>query len=467
MNTNAERKNHRGILLRIAAAAVALTLLLSAAACAAAGGRLPDPPETEKRGYNDGVIGGHGAGYNGLAGDGVWELEDAPLPSAPSADYSVDGKAAAADGHGYIEIPEIIGRVDGKAGTLSAGEWKDAVHFAEWQSLLAGEAWSRFVSERRFDPRSAVLVTVKDGEAPCFNVPVRLMAGDTAVYEGRTDVTGRVLLFFSEQDGTPDRISAGSTEVSVDWHEGPQDGLREITVDAKDAGIAVTQLDLLLMIDTTGSMGDELEYIKAELYDVVQRVAATNESLSIRCSVNFYRDEGDEYVVKYFDFRTDINECVEQIKQQYSAGGGDYPEAVHTALDNAVNGHQWRNEAVKLCVLVLDAPPHSEAEIQGINAQLLSTVKTAAAQGIRIIPLASSGVDGETEYLLRSFAVMTGGTYLFLTNDSGIGFDHKEPEIGEHTVEFLNDCMVRVISEYCGTYTGEPVPYTPPHVQQQ
>ena len=79
-----------------------------------------------------------------------------------------------------------------------------------------------------------------------------------------------------------------------------------------------------------------------------------------------------------------------------------------------------------------------------------NTVMTMAEQGIRLIPLASSGVNTETEFLLRSWAVMTGGTYTFLTNHSGIGNSHLEPTIGEYEVEKLNDLLVRVICEYCG-----------------
>jgi hypothetical protein len=45
---------------------------------------------------------------------------------------------------------------------------------------------------------------------------------------------------------------------------------------------------------------------------------------------------------------------------------------------------------------------------------------------------------------------MTGGTYTFLTNHSGIGNDHLEPTIGDYEVEKLNDLMIRVIKEYCG-----------------
>ncbi|MBQ4165009.1 MAG: hypothetical protein IJD85_01645, partial [Oscillospiraceae bacterium] len=68
--------------------------------------------------------------------------------------------------------------------------------------------------------------------------------------------------------------------------------------------------------------------------------------------------------------------------------------------------------------------------------------------GIRIIPVASSGIDKTTEYLLRTMAFRTGGTYTFLTDDSGIGGGHIEPTIGDYEVEKLNDLMVRVIGEY-------------------
>jgi len=45
-------------------------------------------------------------------------------------------------------------------------------------------------------------------------------------------------------------------------------------------------------------------------------------------------------------------------------------------------------------------------------------------------------------------ASATGGTYLFLTDDSGIGSDHLEPAVGEYEVTLLNDLLVEVINRY-------------------
>ena len=429
------------------------------------------PEETTAAAYNDGVIGervlgeSDGAGIvrdgvTGMKGSSSYSKDDGmPAPSAVE-DEMLGGIAAEAE-YGY-DYSEIVNAIDAVAGTLTAGEWKDADNIADWIKLLSKEDWSSYVDSRKLDSRNVITVKVKDGDSACYNVPVKLIASQETVYTAKTDINGCAYLFYNiaGENKTPDSVVVGDETVNLD-------GRTELEIEAKDAAIKVTALDLMLMIDTTGSMGDELEYIKAELYDVVERVAKADESLSIRVSVNFYRDEGDEYVVKYYDFRTDINECIEQLKEQHADGGGDTPEAVHTALDNAVKGHTWREEAVKICFIVLDAPPHAEYEIQGINAELLKTVKAAAEQGIRIIPVASSGVDTETEFLLRSYALMTGGTYVFITDDSGVGYGHKEAEVGEHTVEYLNECMIRIVCEYCGIYSGEKVPYTPPVSQNQ
>lgn len=45
-------------------------------------------------------------------------------------------------------------------------------------------------------------------------------------------------------------------------------------------------------------------------------------------------------------------------------------------------------------------------------------------------------------------AILTSGTYVFITNDSGIGNEHLEASVGEYEVELLNKLMIRLIQEY-------------------
>ena len=52
--------------------------------------------------------------------------------------------------------------------------------------------------------------------------------------------------------------------------------------------------------------------------------------------------------------------------------------------------------------------------------------------------------------MCRYFSTLTGGTYVFLTDDSGVGGDHIEASVGQYQVEALNDLLVRLIAKYIG-----------------
>jgi hypothetical protein len=74
-------------------------------------------------------------------------------------------------------------------------------------------------------------------------------------------------------------------------------------------------------------------------------------------------------------------------------------------------------------------------------------------RGVHVYPVASSGVDELTELSMRTAAALTGGRYLFLTNDSGVGGDHKEPTIPCYFVTSLSDAILRMVDiEMSGEY---------------
>ena len=77
-----------------------------------------------------------------------------------------------------------------------------------------------------------------------------------------------------------------------------------------------------------------------------------------------------------------------------------------------------------------------------------SSIRAYAANGIKVIPIAASGIDKSAEFMLRFFAAATDGTYVFITNDSGIGGDHIAASVGEYHVEVLNDLIIRLIEKY-------------------
>ena len=337
------------------------------------------------------------------------------------------------------------------AGTLTAGEWKDAENLDFWTKLLNRNDWYELMENRNLFTNHVVPVKVIDQEGyACFNADVYLLdEQNNELYHAVSDAHGNAYLLYNlnkDENEKPVSVKVGDATYPVNF-----DGITEAKLN--DFTVEINYLDLMLMIDTTGSMSDELTYLQTELENVIETIAEDNQVLSIRLSVNFYRDESDDYVIKAYDFTDDIEKAVTQLNAQRTDGGGDYPEAVHKALANIIDDHDWRNNAVKLCFFVLDAPPHSEQEIRDINTKMQKSIEKMSANGVRLIPVASSGVDTETEFLLRSWSLMTGGTYTFLTNHSGVGNDHLEPTIGDYEVEKLNDLMVRIIREYCGAIT--------------
>ena len=193
-------------------------------------------------------------------------------------------------------------------------------------------------------------------------------------------------------------------------------------------------------------MGDELSYLKSELMDVVTNVKVNNPVASIKLGSVFYRDQGDLYVTRRSGFSSDFSVTNDFINNQEPGGGGDFPEAVEIAVNEALNDLQWTEDATtKIMFLILDAPPHHEPQI---IANLQNSLTFASSKGIKIIPITASGIDKETEFLMRFMAIATNGTYVFITDHSGIGESHLEASVGQYDVEFLNDLMSRLINKY-------------------
>ena len=388
--------------------------------------------------------------YAGDTAEGAGATATAPGSSdglyEGGGEGAADGGAdSAADGGTPKEGGE--GGQGGEPGQLTAGEWRDLDHWQFWLELMQKQEWSSMATRWGFATQQRYAVVVESDGAHVADASVTLLAGEQALWSARTDARGEAELFAGLFAAAPQ--GPFSLQVSVAGQSTVVDevasGGTPIVVPVAVTEAPAKVLDLMFVIDTTGSMGDELSYLQVELADVIDRVREqVGADYKFRVSVNFYRDSGDEYLVRPFPFTEDIQEAIADLGKQSADGGGDWPEAVDAALADAIDEHAWSESAVaRLCFIVLDAPPHDGGQVL---ADVQRSVEAAAAKGVRMVPLAASGVDKELEFLLRFTAVATGGTYTFLTNDSGIGGTHIEPTIGEYQVEILNDLLVRVIS---------------------
>ena len=87
--------------------------------------------------------------------------------------------------------------------------------------------------------------------------------------------------------------------------------------------------------------------------------------------------------------------------------------------------------------------------IENVNT-IKSQIKLAQEKGIKIIPIVASGANKNVEFLMRFFSISTNGTYVFITDDSGVGNKHLKPTDDDFKVEKLNDLIVRLIEKYSG-----------------
>lgn len=338
---------------------------------------------------------------------------------------------------------------EGQAGLITAGEWNDLIHWDFWMDLLEGQSFSTMPEHWSIFPKHRVSVHVANSAGHAANVKVELLRNEKSVWLAKTDNLGNAELWVSPfQDEEEVDYTKLSLKINNALHDDQvvmiDSGINEVNIGATTKGL--NRVELAFIVDATGSMSDELEFLKEDLKSVIDSVQQDNSVLNIHTASVFYRDESDEYLTKKSDFSSDISTTVNFINEQRAGGGGDFPEAVHTALDMAINDLQWSQEAkTRIAFLVLDAPPHHR---QDVIVNLQSSIQKAAERGIKIIPITASGIDKKTEFLMRFMSLTTNGTYVFITGHSGIGNEHLEASVGEYQVEFLNELMVRLIKKY-------------------
>ena len=339
------------------------------------------------------------------------------------------------------------------SGLLTAGEWNDLEHWKFWTNIINDNDYSGKMSYWKFYPQQLVAVKVVDGnDIGVANVPVTLLNGKQVEFTTKTDNEGYaycwINLFHDKNQNQNDLwlIVDGvviSGQLKISSRENRK--LNINTVVDKDAKHPKTTADIAFIVDATGSMSDEIRFLKSDLNYIIDR-AKFESNIGLRTAALFYRDIGDSYLTRHDDFTDNVARTQEFVSRQSANGGGDYPEAVHTALEASLEKLSWDEGArARIAFLILDAPAHYEEDI---IKSLQNSIRLFAKKGIKLIPVAASGVDKETEFMLRFFDLATGGTYVFLTDDSGIGNSHIKATVGNYQVESLAELMIRLIKKY-------------------
>lgn len=335
-----------------------------------------------------------------------------------------------------------------ESGLITAAEWNDLQHWDYWNDLFQKDDFKEMPSYWKLYAKHRIAVQISNNNLAVNNVPVALYRDDVLIWESKTDNLGRAELwagFFQKENDIDWRnfqLTVNGIKQSITL-KSFENGVNQIQVSA--VAPVSNKAEIAFVVDATGSMSDELEFLKEDLKSVISQSKANNP-IDIYTATVFYRDQGDAYVTRHSAFESNINATTAFINKQSAGGGGDYPEAVHSALEVALSELQWSTDAkTRIAFLLLDAPPHHQPNVL---QSLQSSIDEAATKGIKIIPITASGIDKKTEFLMRFMAIATNGTYVFITNDSGIGNDHIQASVGDYQVEKLNELLVRLITKY-------------------
>ncbi|NNJ12818.1 VWA domain-containing protein [Chloroflexales bacterium ZM16-3] len=448
-------------------AALALLLALALSLLAACGGA---PAAAPTSGVNQGL------GNSPTAAAAARESADPAAPAAtqaPAAEMSAADLEAAVPLAGAEGAPNPSGdgassdttsaagpRPLGQEASLKAGEINDNERFGEYLDYLSSYQGG---GVRPVDVSERYLIRVlDDSQRPFLDARVTIYADDQVVFQGRTYASGETIFLPRALGVSPNatRFRAvaeyGSASAETSFERSPggkiEIGLRGVQRDD------TLRLDLLFLLDTTGSMGDELGRIQQTIDSIAQRIDGFTPRPQIRYGLVAYKDHGDDYVTSPADFTTDLGQFRAALNQLTAKGGGDTPEAVDEAMYDTVMRSSWSDQpAVRLVFLVADAGPHTDGQQQ---FTYLDGAREAAARGVKIYPIAASNTDAPAEYVFRQLAQQTMGGFVFLTyqpgQNSGAPGESTTLEAGDqpYSVERLDDLIVSIVERELAAAVG-------------
>lgn len=381
------------------------------------------------------------AGRGWLGGEPDWEGSDGSTTAAES------GRAGGGVAYDMAEPspPATIGD-PGASGPLRAGSVDDNADFESYLAYLE-RLRGLGVELRDVDPTGRVVATVVGSNGrPVAGAEVSVRQGGAEIATVRTVADGTVRVL-------PKLYGASATE--------PLDLVVDgVTVSARP-GTAVTleidrpggvegpvAVDVMFLLDATGSMGDEIDQLKTSIDAVSAQIDALASQPDVRFGMTLYRDEGDAFVAVSYDFTDDLAAFRTALADVQAGGGGDYPEAMEEGLAEALAKPAWRDPAstVQLMFLVADAPPQIGRKVPTTYVQ---SIQDAVGRGIKVFPVASSESDDQAEGAFRQVAQATGARFVFLSYGAGGAATGTNTDIASTDYEelSLDALVVRLVSE--------------------
>lgn len=319
---------------------------------------------------------------------------------------------------------------------VAAGEWDDNANYHEFQKFLGTQLEHPFtkvdVAKRRF-------IVVRDSEGKA--VPnCRVVVKDRHEHKTvlRTGASGRTLLFPAAVGLTGTQLAAQTAcegnSVGSTFSIADADGVVDLRLRRPRAVAPTKTVDIVFVLDTTGSMGEEISQLKSTITQVADTLGSAG--VKVRLGMVEYRDRGDAFLTRMHQMTTDVAGFAKRVDKIEARGGGDAPEDVNEGLSIALTKINWRMSSVaRIAFVIGDAPPQLNYQD---STNYADSMKLAATKGIHLYTIAASGMDGLGQVVWRQVAQFTGGTNMFILRggagpQSLGGGDPKSSCGGTHT----------------------------------
>lgn len=178
------------------------------------------------------------------------------------------------------------------------------------------------------------------------------------------------------------------------------------------------KVEVVFVLDTTGSMGGLIEGAKQKIWSIATTIAQAQPAPELRMGLIGYRDRGDAYVTTRTALTRDMDAMYSDLMRFEAGGGGDTPESVNEAVFEAVERFDWTSGpgVLRIIYLVGDAPPKMEYQD---DVKYMASCKLAREKGILINTIQCGALSGTRE-VWQEIAQNAGGAYAAIPQDGGV-----------------------------------------------
>ena len=326
------------------------------------------------------------------------------------------------------------------------------------------------VPHYELDVTERILFQIRDNSGkPVNNTSIAISAGGREIVRGITLADGSYQFNPGEFTGYGPsyevRLPFAGKTIAFDRY-----GLRKHVVELDSARVVPdpVPLDIVFILDTTGSMGEEIYRLRATIELIHLNLTSLSYQPDVRFGMVLYKDVGDEYDTRVVPLTGDLEEFRRALDLVEASGGGDTPENLQAALDRSMHEIAWNHDGIRLGFIITDAPPHLD---YGQEYTYASAARDARAGGIKLFAVGTGGLPLSGEYVLRQIAQYTGGKYIFLTyGESGESGGGIPGSVSHHTganyqTDKLEAIIIRFAKEELSYQTDQPLEDDDPYFE--